>query len=142
MPPNTTDKRLTEPEHVERIRKYVEWPYTTRDIIVLDSDLVRITAGDLADLLAERDALSAKLQEPVEVKPLEWESGDDVRGIIHHRAKTPIGIMVYDWRNAHAWKRNYVEFNGDEYDSLEAAKAAAQAHHDARVRAMLADRGE
>ena len=55
-------RKLTDPEHVERIRKYVEWPHTTRDIIVLDSDLVRITAGDLADLLAERDALSAKLQ--------------------------------------------------------------------------------
>ena len=45
----------TSAEAVERVRKYVDWPYTSPDTVILDSDLVRITASDISTVLAERD---------------------------------------------------------------------------------------
>lgn len=128
-------RKMTEPEHVERIREYAEWPYTTRDTIVLDSDLVRITAGDLADLLAERDALSAALQEGPNVKPLEWMEGG-----FEQDADLVDTTETYQIQEGIFWYGCQVD--GTRCEDNEAAKAAAQAHHDARVRAMLADRGE
>lgn len=47
---------------IYRIRLYVDYPYTSPDALVVDSDLVRITAQDLADLVAERDRLAATVK--------------------------------------------------------------------------------
>ena len=44
---------------IDRIRLYVDHPYTSPDTLVLDSDLVRITAQDLADLVALCDEMKA-----------------------------------------------------------------------------------
>lgn len=51
---------MTDRESVERIRTYVEYPYTSPGTVVLNSALVRLTARDLAQLLEERDALLAE----------------------------------------------------------------------------------
>lgn len=56
----------TDSDSVERIRRYVDWKYTTPETVVLNSDLVRLTAGDLAALLAERDDLKSDLEAAVE----------------------------------------------------------------------------
>jgi len=50
----------TSRESVERIRKYVDYPYTYDDVLILDSALVKMTAGDLRALLTERDAFKAR----------------------------------------------------------------------------------
>lgn len=44
---------------VQKIRTYVDYPHTTPDTLLLNSQLVKITAKDLAELLAERDAMEA-----------------------------------------------------------------------------------
>lgn len=48
---------------IARIRTYVDYPYTSPDTLILNSALVRITAGDLGQLLAARDALAHERDE-------------------------------------------------------------------------------
>lgn len=44
-----------EGDGISRIRLYVDYPHTSPDVLLLDSALVRISAGDLAELLAAYD---------------------------------------------------------------------------------------
>jgi hypothetical protein len=48
---------------VERVRKYVDHPYTSPDTLVLDSDLVQISADDLARIVQRVDAQAARIEE-------------------------------------------------------------------------------
>ncbi len=58
-----TDKPKTTPEAVERLRKYVDHPYTSPDTLVVDSQLVRINAAHLARVVQHVDTLSARVAE-------------------------------------------------------------------------------
>lgn len=115
-------RKLTDPEHVELLALKLMSQVGDDVQKVYDHEALFKNAA------ATLRALSAKLQEPVEVKPLEW-------------ARTHFG-----------WEASGYEVYGDDKSASvrvndrllfsTGGKAAAQAHHDARVRAMLIDRGE
>jgi hypothetical protein len=72
---------------------------------------------------------------PVRVKPLNWIDDNDICST----AKTSIGEYVVQedgnlWR---VWPCDWVDDTGEEYPDRPSAKAAAQADHDARIRAAL-----
>lgn len=99
----------------------------------------------IADALRDvESALSAKLQEPVEVKSLEWVPTIISDKHLRDVASGLDGLIAYEV----GVEQNYVLVNGrglgikqlGNFSSLEEAKAAAQSDYDARVRAMLADR--
>lgn len=125
---------LTNPEHVERLAKVADifakamkvWQHKTQK-----------HNEDVRDTLR---ALSAALEQAraVKVRPLEWEGCDDesysncgryhIYDLYHRK---PLVRLVF----ANFYSR-YISDHGG-VNPMASAKAAAQAHHEARVRAML-----
>ena len=125
-------RKLTDPEHVERLAK-------TAIVYSEESEgSFRAVYRAMANTLR---ALSAKLQELVEVKPLGWRDCNHMDAYYTaetHYSEYDVGKDLEGW----FWFEHKTDKQGYGLSSLDAAKAAAQAHHDARVRAMLVDRGE
>lgn len=80
------------------------------------------------------ETIRAALAEP-QVKPLEWVDYHDVNGEISSYAKTPFGKYRIASQGGVCWVRlsnKYFKF-----DTLEEAKAAAEAHWQSKVREVL-----
>jgi len=67
----------TSKDAVGKLRLYTDWPYTSHDTLVLDSELVRISAQDLADVVQVCDTLQATVNEMREALEIAMEFIDD-----------------------------------------------------------------
>lgn len=112
---------------VERLRNFRQPDLNSWNAAVFRWRELAIEAADALERAAES----------VDVKRLEWSQIDDEDWWV---AETDIGLN-YEVRRARASvrvrfpaERKFVAFDGD----VEAAKAAAQAHHDAIIRSALA----
>lgn len=70
------------------------------------------------------------------IKPLEWKK-IKVDGEIMFRARKPFGSSYYITELLEAY-----DWNGQTFDTIEAAKAAAQADYESRIRSCLLDKPE
>lgn len=135
---------------IEKIRKWVDYPYNSPETIVVQSDLVTFTADDLARLLQERDEAAARIREleselaalrearGVRVKPLVWEDWS-AKHRTNYTADTPFGrygVMQFHFPDMH-FKIEPPTGKPFIADTLGAAKAAAQADYERRILAAL-----
>ncbi|WP_201270452.1 hypothetical protein [Sinorhizobium meliloti] len=70
------------------------------------------------------------------IKPLEWKK-IKVDGEIMFRARKPFGSSYYITELLEAY-----DWNGQTFDTIEAAKAAAQSDYESRIRSCLLDKPE
>lgn len=99
----------------------------------------KLTVGDLRRARVAYAALSAPVEAPVAVKPLEWRTV----GKTDHVAETLFGNYeiwphrATDIDGASVWR--FGDKSGESAETLDAAKAAAQADYEQRIRSALID---
>lgn len=116
-------------QELRTLRAQLDSTLKDRALIIAERDRT------FALMLARAEAAEARADAAVKVKPLVWENDNWTFRV---RAKASIGDYVIWWGyNGEKHSLRFDDRAVTEHHTLEAAKAAAQADHDARIRAAI-----